>query len=326
MTRIDRRTLLGSALAACALPAHTLPAHAQTAKPIRLVVPFAPAGGTDIVARYIAERLATRLGQPVIVDNKPGANGAIAGEAVKASAADGHTLLVATAASFAAAPALKVKLPYNVATDFVPVGMLGMFPLVLYAGPQVQAKTFAEFAALAKAAPGKLNFASAGVGSTNQLVWELVAEKTGLKLNHVPYKGAAQASADVMGERVEVMVDSLAASLSNIKAGKVKPLAVTTAMRQPQAPDIPTLKESGVDLIYPGWASIVAPAGTPRPMIDRLSAALNEILRAPETIERYTQLVIIPEAMTPEEAGDFMTGDRDTLTRLVKATGIKLEE
>lgn len=325
MTFPDRRLVL-AALSAGLATGSVVPARAQSDKPIRLIVPFAPAGGTDIVARFMAEKLAGALGQPVIVDNRPGANGAIAGEAVKNAAPDGQTLLVATAASFAAAPALGAKLPYDVAKDFVPVAMLGLFPLVLYVGPEVPARTFGEFAGLAKASPGALNYASAGVGSTNQLVWEMVAEKAGLKLNHVPYKGAAQASADVMGGRVEIMVDSLAASLSNIKARKVTPLAVTTAQRQPQAPDIPTLRESGVDLAYPGWASIVAPAGTPAATIQRLADAVNGVLRAPDTAARYAQLVIEPAAMSAAETGRFMAADRDALAAIIAKAGIKLEE
>ena len=323
MFLVDRRAMLSVALLGCLASG----ALAQSDKPIKLIVPFAPGGGTDIVARFMAEKLALKLGQPVIVDNKPGANGAIAGEAAKNAPADGQTLLVATAASFAAAPALGVKLPYNVKTDFVPVGMLGLFPLVINAATNVPAKSLPDFVKLAKDKPGTLNFATAGVGSTNHLVWEMVAEKAGgLKLTHVPYKGAAQAGTDLMGGQVQVMVDSLAASLPNIKAGKVTALAVTTAVRQPQAPDVPTLKESGIDLAYPGWASIVAPTGTPRAAVDRINAAMNEILRAPETQDRYSQLVIQPDAMTPEEAGDFMTGDREMLTALVKKAGIKLEE
>ena len=322
MIRPDRRTLL--ALIA-ALPA-TRALAAFPDRPIKLVVPFAPAGGTDIAARFIADKLAAKLGQGVIVDNKPGANGAIAGEAVRNAPADGYTLLVATAASFAAAPALGAKLPYDVARDFTAVAMLGLFPLVIYAAPTVPAKTLAEFIAHARANPGKLNYASAGVGSTNHLVFEMLAEKTGIKLNHVPYKGAAQAATDVMSGQVQVMVDSLAAGLGNIRAGKVIPLAVTTGARQPQAPDIPTLQESGVDLSYPGWASIVAPAGTPDAVVKALATAINDILGNTETAERYRQLTIQPATFSPLETASFMAADRAALTEIVKKAGIKLEE
>ena len=322
MSVFSRRTALALLAALPATRAHA----AFPDKPIKLVVPFAPAGGTDIAARFIADKLGAKLGQGVVVDNKPGANGAIAGEAVRHSAPDGYTLLVATAASFAAAPALGAKLPYDVARDFTAVAMLGLFPLVIYAAPNVPAKTLAEFVAHAKANPGKLNYASAGVGSTNHLVFEMLAEKTGIKLNHVPYKGAAQAATDVMSGQVQVMVDSLAAGLGNIKAGKVTPLAVTTGVRQPQAPDIPTLKESGVDLAYPGWASIVAPAGTPDAVVKQLAAAINEILGSAETADRYRQLIIQPATFSPQETASFMAADRAALTEIIKKAGIKLEE
>lgn len=322
MSPFTRRMILVAASLALAGTA-----AAQSDRPIKLVVPFAPGGGTDIVARFIAEKMAAKLSQPVIVDNKPGANGAIAGEAVKIAPADGLTLLVATAASFAAAPALGAKLPYDVEKDFTPVAMLGLFPLVINAATNVPAKSLQDVARLAREKPGALNYATAGVGSTNHLVWEMVAEKAGgLKLTHVPYKGAAQAGTDLLSGQVQVMVDSLAASLPNIKAGKVTPLAVTTAQRQPQAPDVPTLKESGVDLIYPGWASVVAPAGTPAAAVERVANAINEVLRAPDTVERYRQLVIDPATMSPAETGAFMAADRNALTALVKKAGIKLEE
>lgn len=320
--RLTRRRFAALGLAASfATPARA----AFPDKPIRLLVPFAPGGGTDIVARFVGEKLGAALGQPVVVDNRPGANGVIAGEALKQAAPDGQTLLVATAASFAAAPALGAKLPYDVVKDFAPVGMLGLFPLVINAAPTLPANTLAEFIALAKAKPGDLNYGTAGVGSTNHLVFEMLAQRTGVKLNHVPYKGSALATTDLRSGAVHVMVDSLAASLGNIQAKTIKTLAVTTAQRQPQIPDVPTLKESGVELVYPGWASLVAPAGTPDPVIAQLSAALAGLLAQEETKARYRQLVIEPAAMTPAETASFMAQDRATLTALVKQLDIKLE-
>lgn len=322
LPRLSRRRF--AALAAAA----TLATPARAAfpdKPIKLLVPFAPGGGTDIVARYMGEKLGAALGQPVIVDNRPGANGAIAGEALVNAPADGYTLLVATAAGFASAPALGAKLPYDVTKDFAPVGMLGLFPLAINGAPNLEANSLAEFIALAKAKPGQLNYASAGVGSTNHLVFEMLAQRAGIKLVHVPYKGAALAVTDLRNGGVQVMVDSLAASLGNIQTKAVKGFAVTTAARQPQVPDVPTLKESGIDLIYPGWASLVAPAATPEPIVAQLARALASQLALDDVKARYRQLVIEPAAMSPAETGAFMAADREALTKLVKALDIKLE-
>ena len=226
-------------------------------------MPFAAAGGTDIAARRLGESLSQTLGQTIVIENRPGANCIIAGQALPKADPDGYTLLVATAASFAAAPALGQKLPYDVGKGFAPVGMLGLFPLVLNVAPGLPVATLAEFIAYAKARPDQLNFASAGVGGTNHLVFEMILRASGITLAHVPYRGAELAQADVMSGQVQVMVDSLAASLGNIQGDKLKALAVTTADRQPQLASVPTLKERGVDLVYPGWASIVAHAATP---------------------------------------------------------------
>ncbi len=325
MMAVDRRTFLAGLGGAASIAVAGAQAQTFPTQPIRLVVPFAPAGGTDIAARLLAENLAGVLGQNVLIDNRPGANGVIAGEAVKTAPADGHTLLVATAASFAGAPALGQKLPYDVEKDFLPVGMLGLFPLVLNVAPNLAVNSLAEFIALAKKEPGKMNFASAGVGGTNHLVFELLAQAAGIQLQHVPYRGAALAATDLMSGQVHAMVDSLAASLGNIQAKKVKALALTTANRQPQVPDLPTMKEQGVDLVYPGWASLVAPAGTSAAIIATLNAGIAKSMGAPALKQRYEQLSIEPVAWSPEETGRFMAQDRAALTALVKKTGIKAE-
>lgn len=324
MPPLDRRTVLLAGLAGAfgAGGAHA----AFPERPIQLVVPFAPAGGTDIAARRLGETLARELRQSVIIDNRPGANGIVAGQVVVKAPADGHTLLVATAASFAAAPALGQKLPYDVAHDFVPVGMLGLFPLVLNASPSLPVASLAEFLAYARQRPGQLNFASAGIGGTNHLVFEMIMQAAGLKLAHVPYRGAGLAAADLMSGQVHVMIDSLAASLGNIQGGKVKALAVTTDTRQPQLAHLPTLKEQGVDVTYPGWASLVAPAGIAPDTLRILNAAVNAAMADAELVARYRELVIEPAAWSPQETAAFMARDRAVLTELVAKTGIKLSE
>jgi len=322
MTRITRRTALTAAAAALAVPAR---AQSFPDRPIRMIIPFAPAGGTDIAARLLGEQLSAALGQQVVADNRPGANGIIAGEALRASPADGYTILVATAASFGAAPALGQKLPYDVEKDFVPVAMLGLFPLVLNASPSVAATDLKSFLDLARRRPGELNYASAGVGGTNHLVFELIAQAAGINLAHVPYRGAALAATDVMNGQVQAMVDSLAASLQNIEGGKLRALAVTSANRQPQAPDVPTLKEQGVDVVYPGWASFVAPAGAPTAVIAALNAAVNKALASETLQRRYRDLAIEAALWSPQETARFMAADRATLTELVRRTGIKVE-
>lgn len=324
MPPLDRRTVLLAGLASALGTGGARAAFPQ--RPIQLVVPFAPAGGTDIAARRLGETLARQLGQSVIIDNRPGANGIVAGQAVVKAPADGHTLLVATAASFAAAPALGQKLPYDVAYDFAPVGMLGLFPLVLNVSPTLPVNSLAEFVAYAKQRPGQLNFASAGVGGTNHLVFEMIMQAAGLKLAHVPYRGAGLAAADLMSGQVQVMIDSLAASLGNIQAGKLKALAVTTDARQPQLPELPTLREQGVDLIYPGWASIVAPAGIEPGTLHILNTAINAAMADAELVARYRELVIEPVAWSPQETGAFMARDRAIVTELVAKTGIRLTE
>ncbi|MGX1785259.1 Bug family tripartite tricarboxylate transporter substrate binding protein [Bosea sp. NPDC055332] len=324
MPPLDRRTVLLAGLASALGTGSARAAFPE--RPIQLVVPFAPAGGTDIAARRLGETLARQLGQSVIIDNRPGANGIVAGQAVVKAPADGHMLLVATAASFAAAPALGQKLPYDVEHDFAPVAMLGLFPLVLNASPALPVNSLAEFLAYAKQRPGQLNFASAGIGGTNHLVFEMIMQAAGIRLAHVPYRGAGLAAADLMSGQVHVMIDSLAASLGNIQGGKLKALAVTTEARQPQLPDLPTLKEQGVDVVYPGWASIVAPAGIAPDTLRILSTATNAAMADAELTARYRELVIEPVAWSPQETGAFMARDRAILTELVAKTGIKLTE
>lgn len=322
---INRRLLLASG-AGLLFAGGAAQAQFFPNRSITLLVPFAASGGTDIAARRLGEALAQQLGQSIVIDNRPGANGIIAGQALLKAEPDGYTLLVATAAGFAAAPALGQRLPYDVEKDFMAVGMLGLFPLVLNAAPDLPVKTLDEFIAYAKARPGQLNYASAGVGGTNHLVFEMIMRAAGIRLAHVPYRGAGLAQADIISGQVQVMVDSLAASLGNIQGGKLKPLAVTTADRQPQLPDVPTLKERGVDLAYPGWASIVAHSATPPDLLARLTSAINAAMQSEALVGRYRELVIQPVAWSAAETARFMAADRATLTVLAREAGIKLEQ
>lgn len=318
-----RRVLTASAIGLAGFASR---ASAFQAAPVSILVPFAASGGTDIAARRLGEALTSELGISVVIDNRPGANGIIAAQALLKAPADGQTLLVATAAGFAAAPALGQKLPYDVEHDFAPVAMLGLFPLVVNAAPDLPAATLEEFIAYSRARPGQLNYASAGVGGTNHLVFEMIMRAAGIKLAHVPYRGAGLAQADVISGHVQVMVDSLAASIGNIQAGKLKPLALTTADRQPQLPAVPTLKERGVDVIYPGWASIVAHSATPPDVVARLSTAINVALRSDVLAMRYRELVIQPVVWSAAETRRFMAEDRAALVELCRVAGIKLEQ
>jgi tripartite-type tricarboxylate transporter receptor subunit TctC len=300
-------------------------AQAFPLRPIRLLIPFAAGGGTDIAARLLGERLVEVLGQQVIPDNRPGANGVIAGEALRQAEPDGHTLLVGTAAAFSAATALGQKLPYDVEKDFVSIAMLGLFPTVLTVSPALGVRTLADFVARAKAEPGKLNYASAGVGGTNHLVFEMIMRAGGIRLQHVPYRGAALAVPDLISGQVHAFVDSLASARPNIEAGKVVALGVATSNRQPQLPGLPTLKEQGLDVIYPGWASIVAPVGTPAAVVRRLNADINRALGMDVIVARFRDLVIEPARWSPEEVAEFKRRDRALLTQLVREAGIKVE-
>jgi tripartite-type tricarboxylate transporter receptor subunit TctC len=316
---------LKSRLLALLLCIVALPASAQTwpEKPVRLVVPFAPGGGTDIAARLIAERLSERLGKTVVVENRPGANGAIAGELVARAAPDGYTFLVATTSGHAFAPALGVKLPYDPIADFAPVALFGTFPTVLVVHPGVRAATIAEFIALALAEPGKLNYGSAGNGSTNHMVMELIAQARGLQMVHVPYRGAGPAGQDLLAGQIQAMVDSVAAALPNIEAGKLRALAVSTDHRQPTLANVPTLREAGIDVVYAGWTAIVAPARTPEAVIARLNREVGAALADPKVRERYVQLGIEPATMPADALGRFMVADKERWTEVVRRAGIK---
>jgi tripartite-type tricarboxylate transporter receptor subunit TctC len=300
-------------------------AAAQTfpSKPIRLIVPYPPGGGTDTAARPIAQKMTESIGQAVIVDNRPGASEIIGTEAVARAAPDGYTLLLTTNA-FAINPSLPPKLPYDSAREFAPVSPLVTTPFMLVSSPRLQANSMAELVKLAKAQPGKLNFASLGTGTPHHLAMEWLKLLAGVDIVAVPYKGVGPGLAAVMAGEVELMFTGLTAGLVQVNAGKVRALAVTTAKRTPAAPQVPTIAEAG----YPeyealAWYGILAPAGTPAPVISRLNAEFAKALNAPDIRERFAKIGVDPAPGSPSELLEMIRKETELWAKIIRATGVK---
>ena len=305
----------------------SLPAAGQgyPAKTIRYIVPFPPAGATDILARWVAEKISPALGQPVVVENRPGAAGGVGTELVAKSPPDGYTILMATAAQ-AVSETLYVKQPFSFARDLTGVALIARVPNVMEVHPSVPARTVKEFITLAKARPGQINFASSGSGTTLHMSGELFKMLTGVDIVHVPYKGSAQAITDLIAGHVSVMWDNLPASMPYIKASRLRAVAITTAQRYPGLPDLPTVAESGV----PGyeasaWFGVVAPAATPREVIARLNAEINRAVNLPDMKERFAQQGATPSPGTPEEFNAWIRSEIAKWGKVVKASGAKVE-
>lgn len=317
------------ALACVALAAATLcgTAHAQTypTKPVTIVVPFSPGGATDIMTRLLAERLNKRLGQPVVVENKPGAGTMIASDYVAKAPADGYTLLVA-ASSLGIAPSLYKKVNYDPIKDFAPVSLVASVVHVLVVHPSIPAKNVGELVTWLKANPTKANYGSVGAGTSTHLESELFNSVAGVKMAHIPYKGSAPALTDLVGGQLQVMFDAYASSGPFIKDGRVRLLAVTTAQRSKSLPDTPTVSESGL----PGyeampWLGLVAPAGTPAPVVNRLYTELNDILKEPEVQERFRSLGLDIIGNKPEEFSAFLKKDIVKWAQVIKDSGAKVD-
>ena len=279
------------------------------AKAITIIVPFAPGGSNDIVARAIGQKLNEDWGQPVVVDNRPGAGGVIGSEFVARAAPDGYTLLLVSS-TFTINPAVKTNLPFDVAKDFTPVARIGQSPLLLAASNSFPASSVAELIALAKAKPGSINYASAGPGSINQIAAELLALSAGIKLTHVPYRGGALAINDLVGGHVDVYVSSMPQILQIVRNGQAKALAVTSPRRSPSLPDTPTMRESGV----PGyeassWWGIVAPAGTPPDVVEALNNEINKALSTEQMIKFLTSEGAEAMPGTPRQFDELITAE-----------------
>ncbi len=327
---MDRRTLLGTLASGAALAAAITPlAHAQAAWPDQLVkwiVPYPAGGGTDVIARTLAEAMRPTLGQQIVIDNRPGAATNIGADLVAKSRPDGYTVMSADNAVLAFNEHLFGRLPFDPQKDFSYIGAIGKFPLALVVHPDFPARDFKEFLAYVKANPGKVNYASPGNGSPHHLAMELFKHRTGASLTHVPYRGAAPAMADVVGGQVHCMFLDLAAGLSMMQTGKVRVLAMGSAKRARQLPDVPTLAEQGVaDVEVFAFQGLLGPAGLPAPVVERLNAELNRALAAPAVTKRFEEFGMDAMPGTPEAFQRFARAESERWGPVIKATGIKLD-
>jgi len=294
-------------------------------RPIRLVVGFTPGGGTDIMARLIASKLPDVLGQPTVVENRPGAATNIANEMVARAAPDGYTLLVCTSV-VAINMALYKKLPFDTVRDFAPVSLFADAPNVLVVYNGVPARTVEELVALARAKPGALNYSSAGSGTSQNMSGELFKLRTGAKIVHVPFKGTAPSLTAVMGGDVEMSFANIPAILQHVKAGRLRPLALSGDRRSELMPDVPTMTEAGVpDGAVGVWYGVLAPAATPRPIVDTLSAAIVKIAHSPEMRQRLAEQGAEAVGSTPEEFGKLLREEVARWTEVVNAAGLRVE-
>ncbi len=304
-------------------------ANAQSAypsKPIRLVVPFTPGGVTDTSGRLIAEFLSRRLGQQVIVDNKPGASGNIGTQQVALSEPDGYTLLLAFDGTMVINPHLFDKVPFNTLRDFASVGKIGDAVLILVASPSSQLKTVKDVVDISKQTPQGLAFGTSGTGGTPHIAGEILKQRTGANLIHIPYKGGGQALTDVLGGNIPLVYTAIAGAVQYVKAAKLVPIAVSSAQRSKSLPDVPTFIESGLpDFEINSWVGIMAPAKTPKAVIEKLNAELNFVLNDPEVKERLNTLGITPTPQPPEKFNDQIKRDLERYGSIIKSTGIKID-
>ena len=326
--RVGRLSLTLLALAgACAATCDSALAQQDfPVKPVTLVIPFPPGGGTDTSGRILAEQLGKRWGQPVVVENRGGAAGQIGADAVAKSRPDGYTLLLGNIGTQSINPSLYKRLPYDPDRAFAPVSLVAELPLAMMVNPGVPAHTTAEFIALAKEHPGEMSFSSAGAGGAPHLVAEMFKDRTGTQILHVPYRGGGPAVADLIAGHVQLSFMTVLEASGHIKAGKLRALAVTSSRRVPALPDVPTLAESGL----PGfdansWVGLLAPAGTPAPIVDRIAADVRAILDDPAVKARYVQLGGIPHATTPGEFSKMIAEDRSRYAQIIHARNITAE-
>ena len=301
-------------------------AQAYPSKPIRLIVTFAAGGGTDLAARAVAPKLAEALGQPVVVENRAGANGAVGAEATAKSPADGYTLMVGAAGTLAVAPHLNAKLPFDPFKDFAPVSLLATSAFVVSVNPSVKAQSIRELVVLAKASPGSLTFGSSGTGGAPQLAGELFKSQAGVNLLHVPYKGLGPAITDLLGGQIQVVFADVGLVTAHLKAGRLRGLAITSATRSSMLPDLPTVSESGVPGYAAGtWYGVFAPAGTPGGIVARLSEEVRRVLALPEVRAALVAQGVEAAGNSPEQYAVFLREEHAKWGRVIAEAGIRAE-
>jgi tripartite-type tricarboxylate transporter receptor subunit TctC len=295
-------------------------------RPVRWIVPFAPSGPTDLMSRAVAEKLSQRLGQQFVVDNRAGAGGNIGAELVAKSAPDGYTLMIGHVGTHAINAALYPKIGFDPVKDFTPITLIATFPLALVIHPSVPAKDARELIALAKAKPGQLNFASAGNGGPTHLTGELFKSSAGIDIVHVPYKGNAAALLDLIAGRVQMMFSTMLTSMPHVRAGKLRAIGISGAKRSPQAPELPTIAESGLPgFVSVPWYGVLGPAGLPRPIVTKLNTEIARALAQPDMHERFVAQGVDLQSTTPEQFGALIKSEVVKWRKVVKDAGAKVD-
>ena len=317
------KTIAASALALCAFNA--MAADAYPNKPIKWIVPFPPGGAMDTMARTLGAKLAASMKQPVVIENRPGAGGAIGSGMVAKAAPDGHTMMIVSI-GHAVNPSIYPKLPYDAVKDFEPVSLVGIVPNLLVAHPSVKANNVKELVALAKAQPGKVTYASAGNGTTVHLAAELFNSMAGVDIMHVPYKGSAPAVSDLMGGQVNIMFDSLSSAKPYVESGKLKALAVTTTKRSSAFPNVPTIAESGIpNYELSGWYAVFVPGKTPKAIVDRLNTELVKALKEADVRARFALIGAEPVGSSPQELASTLKAETARWATIVRERNIKAD-
>jgi tripartite-type tricarboxylate transporter receptor subunit TctC len=318
--------LIGAALAAAFTPAHAQEAsrvqEAWPQQPVTIIVPFSAGGSTDVLARIVAQHMQIKLGHPVVVQNRSGAGGAIGAMAVAKAPADGYTIMIGTGGSQVTMPITTKVTAYDPENDFAPVSLIAVIPSLLVVNPSVPAKTVPELVSYLRANPDKITYGSAGTGTASHLAVELFAKRIGAKMTHVPYRSTGDNANALTGGHVQLAIDHMAVIWPQAQAGNLRALAVTTRQRVPSAPDVPALAETLKDYEVLSWIGMVAPAATPRPIIDILNAEVKRIVNLPEVAKTLQEVGAIPAANTPEEFAAFLKTERSTWSDVIGSLGL----